>query len=50
MKHPVMVTPDLSVLGSGTAAVVHSINRATAALSRWIAGHSETVVGPLLEA
>ena len=39
----------LSVLGSGTAAVVHSINRATVTLSRRIAGRSEAVVRPVLE-
>ena len=39
----------LSVLGSGTAAVVQSINRATVTLSRRIAGRSEAVVRSVLE-
>ena len=39
----------LSVLGAGMDAVVHSINRATASLSRWIGGQSEAVIRSLLE-
>lgn len=39
----------VSILGAGTADVVHSVNRATASNSRFIGGRSEAVVSPLLE-
>ncbi len=38
----------LSILGSGTDDVVHSINQATASLSRWVGGRSETAVRSVL--
>lgn len=40
----------LSILGSGTDAVVHSINQATASLSRWVGGRTEIAVRSVLQA